>query len=786
MNQTKGKMDAVWAITQRLRGDFQQEDYVQVLLAFFLFARTAKDLETLTADDSGISDRVLKRCSKFSPAVRNILEDLRFERHVSLLARSNALSALFNDLVKVGVSSNGISDDEMALLLDELFELNADSAGKRGGEYSIPADVSKLVARLLVGCDEDQVTGDSSLSVFDPTCGAGGCLSTLSRELETRYPSSGVVVHGQEISLAAVAMCRARLALSGISRSIVEHGDCLAADGFAELKARYLVSCPPFGLDGTLLFLLHLISKMQPASEGGSRAAFISSQSALFAGPAASGESEIRKWIIEQDLLEAVVALPPQLFHSTGIPTYLWILTNNKTAHRAGKVQIVNAKEYFERVTRFRVGLSAEGADALIELYQSIDDHPDSQFLNNDDFGFQSVLVSAPGTDSSEAGSDSSPAEPTPFRRTFEVPLHSDPLLCLEKQAVRRYDNPKIEKVEVGYAIKPIQHLGFGLQRQLEALRREYRGCRLYRLEEVCTELRSRPLRPKKDEGTAAKSSLAQNKALQGVHIQVDEDVLLPDYLAMFLATELGSKLLDAVRVGATVSRVGAKELGHIEVPVPPLTQQQELLATKANLDQLTGLLAQVDAELAANPVNIAQVQEVLTPILRVLGKVTKADEIRDLIRAGESKRVEFKETYSLDVRKQSKEEYIEEAALKNIVAFLNTEGGDLLIGVTDDGEIRGVEAELEKLYKGSADALLKQLKNRTKDRIGEEYYPLFEKLIVEVDGRQVLWVRCKPSDSPVYLDEKSFFVRTNPATDKLEGRKAHDYIQRRFYSGDA
>jgi tetratricopeptide (TPR) repeat protein len=159
----------------------------------------------------------------------------------------------------------------------------------------------------------------------------------------------------------------------------------------------------------------------------------------------------------------------------------------------------------------------------------------------------------------------------------------------------------------------------------------------------------------------------------------------------------------------------------------------------------------------------------------------TDADKILQLIHAGESKRIEFKETYSLDVRTQSKEKHIEDAALKTIVGFLNAIGGDLLIGVADNGEIVGIETELAKLYKDSSDKLLLHLKNRTKDRIGEQFYTLFEKRIIKVNGRQVLWVECQPSESPVWLDKTSFYVRTNPATDKLQGQAQHDYIMRHF-----
>ena len=162
------------------------------------------------------------------------------------------------------------------------------------------------------------------------------------------------------------------------------------------------------------------------------------------------------------------------------------------------------------------------------------------------------------------------------------------------------------------------------------------------------------------------------------------------------------------------------------------------------------------------------------------VGELANPDKIKSLIRAGESKSVEFKQTFSLDIERQVKEPRIEDSAIKTVAAFLNSDGGTLLVGVHDSGEITGNEVEIEKFFK-SSDKFLLHVKNRIKTRIGEQFYPFINQHLVSVEGRLVLMIECDPSPDEVFVDEKDFYVRTNPATDKLEGRKLSDYIKHRF-----
>jgi len=160
---------------------------------------------------------------------------------------------------------------------------------------------------------------------------------------------------------------------------------------------------------------------------------------------------------------------------------------------------------------------------------------------------------------------------------------------------------------------------------------------------------------------------------------------------------------------------------------------------------------------------------------------LSDADKIRSLIRKGESKILELKQTLSLDIMKNTKEKYIELMSLKTIVGFLNTDGGDLLVGVKDSSELYGIEHEIEKFHHNSKDKFLLHFKNLLKTRIGEEFYPFIDPHLIKIDGKWILRVKCEPADSPCYLDKKEFYVRTNPATDKLEGPQLVMYINRHF-----
>ena len=252
-------------------------------------------------------------------------------------------------------------------------------------------------------------------------------------------------------------------------------------------------------------------------------------------------------------------------------------------------------------------------------------------------------------------------------------------------------------------------------------------------------------------------------------------------YVAAFFRSDLGRLVLQSLTSGAVIPHLNKGDLEQATIALPSFNDQEQILVTQRKLSDLKDSIDSFDSELALNPTSSISILAQLDSMLETIGGLTDSDEVRNIIRQGESKKIEYKETLSLDVKKKTKEKYIELSALKTIVAFLNTEGGVLLLGVADNGDVTGIDSEIDKFHKGNADKFLLHMKNIIKTRIGEEFYPYIEYNLVAVGNRNVLLINCKESESPCYLDSAEFYVRTNPATDKLEGPKLVKYVQNHF-----
>lgn len=257
-------------------------------------------------------------------------------------------------------------------------------------------------------------------------------------------------------------------------------------------------------------------------------------------------------------------------------------------------------------------------------------------------------------------------------------------------------------------------------------------------------------------------------------------ELVINEYVTSFFRSALGRLVIDFLTSGTIIPHLNKKDIEEALVALPSLDEQKTILQTQKKLHGLRIAIDGFDAELALNPTSSSSILSQLDMMLNAIGSLTDADRVRGIVREGETKYVEFKETLSLDVKKQTKEKYIEESSLKTVVAFLNTDGGKLLIGVSDDGQIPGLDAEIGKFHK-NLDKFLLHWKNLLKIRIGEEYYPFIEYRAIKVDVNQVLFVECKQSQSPCYLDRTDFYVRTNPSTDKLEGPKLVEYVKNHF-----
>jgi hypothetical protein len=252
------------------------------------------------------------------------------------------------------------------------------------------------------------------------------------------------------------------------------------------------------------------------------------------------------------------------------------------------------------------------------------------------------------------------------------------------------------------------------------------------------------------------------------------------EYVAAFFQSDLGLLILRSLTRGAVIPKITKSELVKAQVALPNLKEQDEIIHSHNQLHELAFAIATFQKELALNPRSASAIRGQVENMLEQIGSLTDVDRIMSMAREGESATVEFKETFGLDVKKGTKEKYIELSALKTVVAFLNTAGGVLLVGVTDGGDICGIQDEVKKLHKNS-DAYLLHIKNQLKNRVGEQYYPFIDHRLVDLGSTKVLMVSCRPASAPCYLDGKDFYVRTNPATDKLEGPKLVEYVQNHF-----
>ena len=319
----------------------------------------------------------------------------------------------------------------MGYLYEELIRKFSELSNETAGEHFTPREVIRLMVNLLFIDDADVLTKPGIVKTLcDPACGTGGMLSVAEDHLRSLNPQARLEVFGQELNAETYAICRSDMMLKGQDASHITYGNSFSEDHFEGQRFDYLLANPPFGVewkkveaevrkeaetkgfngrfgaglprinDGSFLFLQHMISKMKRPEEGGSRVAIVFNGSPLFTGAAGSGESEIRRWIIENDWLEAVVALPDQLFYNTGISTYFWVVTNRKAPERRGKVQLVDAREYFVKMRKSLGEKRKEISDSQIEeitrLYGDFAEGEKVKIFPNEAFGFLRITVERP------------------------------------------------------------------------------------------------------------------------------------------------------------------------------------------------------------------------------------------------------------------------------------------------------------------------------------------------------------------------------------------------------
>ena len=403
------------------------------------------DLKKLMGDQDHIGENLRAYMQAFSPAVRDIFESFDFHAQIDRLTKCGLLYLVTEKFANIDLHPGIVSNAQMGAVFEELIRKFAELSNETAGEHFTPREVIRLMVNLLFIEDDDALGKPGVVrSLYDPTAGTGGMLSVAGEHLASLNPDARLVMYGQELNPESYAICKADMLIKGQDIANIIFGNTLSADGLHGKHFDYSLSNPPFGVewkkiekeirkeaaeqgfngrfgpglprvsDGSLLFLLHLISKMRPAVDGGSRFGIVLNGSPLFTGGAGSGESEIRRYVLENDLVEAIIGLPTDMFYNTGISTYVWIVSNRKPAARKGRVQLIDASSFWQKMRKSlgskRKELSPAHIADITRLFgefreetrggdmegSKIPKTPISRVFKNEAFGYRTITVERP------------------------------------------------------------------------------------------------------------------------------------------------------------------------------------------------------------------------------------------------------------------------------------------------------------------------------------------------------------------------------------------------------
>lgn len=493
-----------------------------------LFYNTSPlDMKKLMGDQDHIGENLVAYIQAFSPPVRDIFERFEFQTQIDRLSKAGLLYLVTEKFVNIDLHPESVTNAQMGLVFEELIRKFAEISNETAGEHFTPREVIKLMVNLIFIEDDQALTKPGVVrSIYDPTAGTGGMLSVSGEHLAELNPEARLVMFGQELNPESYAICKADMLIKGQDIANIIFGNTLSSDGLPGKQFDYMLSNPPFGVewkkiekevrkeseekgfngrfgpglprvsDGSLLFLSHLLSKMRPAKDGGSRFGIVLNGSPLFTGGAGSGESEIRRYVLENDLVEAIIGLPTDMFYNTGISTYVWIVSNRKPANRKGIVQLIDASSFWQKMRKSLGSKRKELSDGHIneitrifgecqEVYFNEDGSPlpasklaikgegksaatpVSRIFKNEEFGYRTITVERPERD--EKGSivkenkGKNKGKPKPdasLRDTENVPLSQDIEEYFQHEVLPHAPDAWIDhdKTKVGYEIPFNRH----------------------------------------------------------------------------------------------------------------------------------------------------------------------------------------------------------------------------------------------------------------------------------------------------------------------------------------
>ncbi len=800
------------------------------------------DLSRIKSDQAKVLFNFSNYIHGYSKNVLEIIDGFSLTPLIEKLNKNNRLYLLIDKFTEFDLHPSKVDNRLMGEIFEHLITVFAqrDEYGESSSNYT-PREIINLMIKTVFINTQFPNKDDSikKRSLYDGCAGTGGLLTSAHKELNDNKLNQKLDFFAQELNTYSHALCKANLLINGLDVENIILGDSLTSGIIKKKDFDYLVSVPPFGLnwvsqkeliekgslgdfapglprksDSSFLFLLDQVSKMKPKAEGGSRSSILLYKGPMSHGGINSGENKIREYLIKEDLIESIIALPENLFYHTSIPTFIWNLSNNKPLHLKNKICFIDARScIIENDENNMIGSKKEVMtnhyieniqDSYKDLYSDgVIENINFKLIDSKRLLQKEVSISAendkflnPGLKKIKTLISSKQEINNLYKR--------HPWLGKEFETVISEEN--FVQLNILESFNKI-----AIHNKISNIETEYKNYKKINLGQIILDInlfhRSSTTKDipndkifknhsdaiymffsgSKHEITFNKNFDYEKKFLSCAQIILKENLVNKYYLIQYFNSSFGQATLSNLMQNHSGFRVrklitDPLIISDIEIPLPDISTQQEILDVKELPQRLINTLTMMSKEININPTSSPIIRKRLLEMIRITEELTIEDHIKELIRNGENKKLEFKETFSLNMHTLKKDQIIVHQVLKNICAFLNSDGGILLIGVTDNGLCKGCNNEIIKLHNNSEDNLLKKIKDSIRDHIGLEYSEFYKVNSIHLD-RNILLVKidCKRSNIPCFIGD-DFYVRTNPGTDKLAGRKLIEYEKVRFH----
>lgn len=483
--------DKVLEMAKKYPETFAKRDFILKETAGQKFYNTSKyDFKKLLDDPDNIEENFYNYINGYSDEVKDIIKNFDLNKQIEKMAGNGILYQVIDTFnsEKANLHPSYVSNIEMGYIFEEIIRRFNELSNEEAGQHYTPREVIELMVNLIFEDEEDLADSSKIKTVYDGACGTGGMLTASMEYAKKLNSSSRMLCYGQELNAQTYAICKADMLIKGEDSNNIKHGNTLSGDLFPGETFDYIIMNPPFGIewknekaavlkeaekgsdgrfpagtpaisDSQLLFLQNAVSKMKPE---GSKIAIVHNGSALFKGDAGSGESEIRRYVIENDLLDCIIQLPNDMFYNTGIATYIWILSNKKPGHRVGKVQLINASDFYNKMRKNlgskRNELSKEHIDNITKIYGDFVENEYSKIFENEYFGYRKVTVLQPELNDDGAPKKNKKGDYIPNKEltdTENIPLQETIEDYMNREVIpfAKYAYIDESKTKIGYEI---------------------------------------------------------------------------------------------------------------------------------------------------------------------------------------------------------------------------------------------------------------------------------------------------------------------------------------------